>query len=138
MILGMLAVGIAAVGGYLSTTRSTTAIDKNAPVAVQNVEQPPVKNAELILHAQGLQTHVVEQASTTIAAGLVISQNPARATASPRRRSSRSRSRPARRRRPCPALANLPLGQAQTLLENAGLKMERPLRPLERPCRRAP
>ena len=63
MILGLVAVVIAAVGGYLVYQKVNAAIDKNAPVAVQNVEQTPVKNAELILHQQGLQTHVVEEAS---------------------------------------------------------------------------
>ena len=46
MILGIVAIGIAAVGGYLIYNKVTTAINKNAPVAVQNVEQLPVKNAE--------------------------------------------------------------------------------------------
>ena len=68
MILGIVAVAIAAVGGYLVYQKVNTAIDKNAPVAVQNVELSPVKNAELILHQQGLQTQ----------------RSPSRATRSPR------------------------------------------------------
>ena len=101
-----------------------TAIDKNAPVAVQNVEQSPVKNAELILHQQGLQTHVVDEASSTVAEGLVISQNPApgdRVAKSTIVTLTVSTGAP---KTTVPALANLPAAQAQTLLENAGLKMK--------------
>jgi beta-lactam-binding protein with PASTA domain len=123
MILGLVAVVIAAVGGYLVYQKVNAAIDKNAPVAVQNVEQTPVKNAELILHQQGLQTHVVEEASTTVAQGLVISQNPApgdRVAKSTIVTLTASTGAP---KTTVPALANLPAAQAQTLLENAGLKM---------------
>ena len=77
MILGIVAVAIAAVGGYLVYQKVNTAIDKNAPVAVQNVELSPVKNAELILHQQGLQTHTVTEPSDKVAEGLVVSQDPA-------------------------------------------------------------
>ena len=76
MILGIVAIGIIAFGGYLIYNKVTKAINTNAPVAVQNVEQLPVKNAETLLHAQGLQTHTVGAPSSTIAATLVISQNP--------------------------------------------------------------
>ncbi len=122
MILGIVAIGIIAFGGYLIYNKVTTAIDKNAPVAVQNVEQLPVKNAETLLHDQGLQTHTVTAPSSTIAATLVISQNP-----SPGDRVAKdtivtltvSTGAP---KTTVPALANLPLAQAETLLENQGLK----------------
>ncbi len=122
MILGIVAIGIIAFGGYLIYNKVTAAIDKNAPVAVLNVEQLPVKNAETLLQAQGLQTHTVTAPSTTIAASLVISQNP-----SPGDRVAKdtivtltvSTGAP---KTTVPALANLPLAQAETLLENQGLK----------------
>jgi serine/threonine-protein kinase len=76
MLLGFVAVIVAAVGGYLVYHKVSAAIDKNTPVAVQNVELSPRRNAELILHEQGLQTKVVLQASSDVNPGLVISQNP--------------------------------------------------------------
>jgi serine/threonine-protein kinase len=123
MILGLIAVAIAAVGGYLVYQKVNTAIDKNAPVAVQNVEQSPVKNAELILHQQGLQTHVVEEASTTVAEGLVISQNPAPGDRVAKGTIVTLTASSGAPKTTVPALANLPAAQAQTVLENAGLKM---------------
>jgi serine/threonine-protein kinase len=123
MILGLVAVAIAAVGGYLVYQKVNTAIDKNAPVAVQNVEQSPVKNAELILHQQGLQTHVVEEASTTVAEGLVISQNPAPGDRVAKGTIVTLTVSSGAPKTTVPALANLPAAQAQTVLENAGLKM---------------
>ena len=122
MILGIVAIGIIAFGGYLIYNKVTKAINTNAPVAVQNVEQLPVKNAETLLHAQGLQTHTVGAPSSTIAATLVISQNP-----SPGDRVVKdtivtltvSTGAP---KTTVPALANLPLAQAETTLENQGLK----------------
>ena len=121
MILGVVAIGIIAFGGYLIYNKVTKAINTNAPVAVQNVEQLPVKNAETLLHAQGLQTHTVGAPSSTIAATLVISQNP-----SPGDRVVKdtivtltvSTGVP---KTTVPALVNLPLGQAETTLENEGL-----------------
>jgi eukaryotic-like serine/threonine-protein kinase len=121
MILGIVAIGIIAFGGYLIYNKVTKAINTNAPVAVQNVEQLPVKNAETLLHAQGLQTHTVGAPSSTIAATLVISQNP-----SPGDRVVKdtivtltvSTGVP---KTTVPALVNLPLGQAETTLENEGL-----------------
>ena len=121
MILGIVAIGIIAFGGYLIYHKVTKAINTNAPVAVQNVEQLPVKNAETLLHAQGLQTHTVGAPSSTIAATLVISQNP-----SPGDRVAKdtivtltvSTGVP---KTTVPALVNLPVGQAETTLENEGL-----------------
>ena len=121
MILGIVAIGIIAFGGYLIYNKVTKAINTNAPVAVQNVEQLPVKNAETLLHAQGLQTHTVGAPSSTIAATLVISQNP-----SPGDRVVKdtivtltvSTGVP---KTTVPALVNLPVGQAETTLENEGL-----------------
>jgi eukaryotic-like serine/threonine-protein kinase len=121
MILGIVAIGIIAFGGYLIYNKVTKAINTNAPVAVQNVEQLPVKNAETLLHAQGLQTHTVGAPSSTIAATLVISQNP-----SPGDRVVKdtivtltvSTGVP---KTTIPALVNLPVGQAETTLENEGL-----------------
>src|SRR5215475_5109519 len=124
IILGIIAVAIAAVGGYLVYQKVNAAIDKNAPVAVQNVEQSPVKNAKLILHQQGLQTHVVEEANADVAQGLVISQNPAPGDrVAPQTVVTLSVSTGAPKTT-VPALANLPSAQAQTVLENAGLKMK--------------
>ena len=76
MILGLFAIAVLAVGGYLIYQRVNTAIDTNKTVAVTNVVQTPVDNAEYILHQQGLLTNVVHSPSSTVAAGLVISQNP--------------------------------------------------------------
>ena len=131
MILGIVAIGIIAFGGYLIYNKVTKAINTNAPVAVQNVEQLPVKNAETLLHAQGLQTHTVGAPSSTIAATLVISQNP-----SPGDRVVKdtivtltvSTGVP---KTTVPALVNLPLGQAETTLENEGLHWSDPQRQLE-------
>jgi serine/threonine-protein kinase len=124
MILGILAVAIAAVGGYLVYQKVNTAIDKNAPVAVVNVEQTPLKNAELILHQQGLQTKAVEQASDKVAQGLVISQDPAPGTRVAKGTIVTLNVSTGAPKTTVPALTNLPQAQAQTVLENAGLKME--------------
>jgi serine/threonine-protein kinase len=123
MILGLVAVAIAAVGGYLVYQKVNTAIDKNAPVAVQNVEQSPVKNAELILHQQGLQTHTVEHSSTTVAEGLVISQNPSPGTRVAKGTLVTLTASSGAPKVAVPALTGLSQAAAQTTLENAGLKM---------------
>jgi len=123
MILGLLAVAIAAVGGYLVYQKVNTAIDKNAPVAVQNVELSPVKNAELILHQQGLQTHTVEEASDKVAEGLVITQNPAPGDRVAKGTIVTLTVSTGAPKVEVPALANLSQAAAQTTLENAGLKM---------------
>jgi beta-lactam-binding protein with PASTA domain len=124
LILGLVAVAIAAVGGYLVYQKVNTAIDKNAPVAVQNVEQTPVKNAELILHQQGLQTHVVEEASSTVAEGLVISQNPAPGDRVAKQTVVTLTASSGAPKTTVPALAGLTQDAAQTTLENAGLHMK--------------
>jgi serine/threonine-protein kinase len=124
LILGILAIAIAAVGGYLIYQKVSTAIDTNAPVAVVNVESVPVKQAQLLLHQQGLQTHVVEASSETVAQGLVISQNPSpgdRVAKSTIVTLTVSTGIP---KTTVPALANLPLAQAETELENAQLKAD--------------
>jgi serine/threonine-protein kinase len=123
MILGLVAVAIAAVGGYLVYQRVNTAIDKNAPVAVQNVEQSPVKNAELILHQQGLQTHTVSHSSNTVAEGLVISQNPSPGTRVAKGTLVTLTASSGAPKVVVPALTGLSQAAAQTTLENAGLKM---------------
>src|SRR4029077_15112789 len=76
MILGLIALDVAAVGGYLVYHKVSAAIDKNSAVAVSNVELSQRANAELILHQESLQTKVVLTPSSTIARNLVISQNP--------------------------------------------------------------
>jgi serine/threonine-protein kinase len=124
IILGIIAIAIAAVGGYLVYQKVNNAIDKNAPVAVQNVELTPVHNAELILHQQGLQTHTVDEASSTVAAGLVITQNPNPGTRVQKQTVVTLNVSTGAPKIAVPALTNLPVAQAQTELDNAGLKMQ--------------
>jgi serine/threonine-protein kinase len=76
LILGIIALAVAGVGGYLVYHKVSAAIDKNSPVAVSNVELSQRRNAELILHQEGLQTKVVFTPSSTVARDVVISQNP--------------------------------------------------------------
>ena len=122
MLLGLVAIAIAAVGGYLIYNKVTTAIDTNAPVAVQNVEQLPVKNAERSCTQQGLQTHRSARRAARSRATLVISQNP-----SPGDRVVEGHDRHAHRldrrcrRRPSRRSSDLPLGAGGVELENEGL-----------------
>jgi serine/threonine-protein kinase len=122
IILGIAALAIVGFGGYLIYNKVTTAIDNNAPVAVQNVEQLPVKNAVSILESQGLQTHQVHASSETIAPNLVISQQPAPGQRVPKDTIVTLTVSTGTPKTTVPALVNLPVGQAQTLLENQGLK----------------
>jgi len=121
MLLGLIAVAIAAVGGYLIYHKVTTAINTNAPVAVTNVELTPVKSAELVLHQQGLLTHVVTESSDTVNEGLVVSQNPSPGDRVAKETTVTLNVSSGKPKTTVPALANLPLAQAETELENAGL-----------------
>ena len=97
-----------------------------------------MKNAETLLHAQGLQTHTVDAPSSTIAATLVISQNP-----SPGDRVAKdtivtltvSTGVP---KTTVPALANLPLGPGRDDAREPGAEVDDPQRHLGHASRRAP
>jgi eukaryotic-like serine/threonine-protein kinase len=75
-VLGLLALAIAGVGGYLIYHKATAAINSNRPVAVQDVGLLATGKAQLKLQQQGLQTRIVHSSSDTVPEGFVIGQNP--------------------------------------------------------------
>jgi serine/threonine-protein kinase len=123
LILGLLAVAIAAVGGYLVYNKVTAAINSNAPVAVKNVEGIYYKDAELNLQQEGLQTQTVASPSATVPQTFVISQNPAPGVRVAKPTIVTLTVSTGKPKTTVPTLVNLPLGQAQTDLANAGLKV---------------
>ncbi len=76
MVLGLLALAIAGVGGYLIYHKATAAIDSNRPVAVVDVGDLLASLAQQKLEQQGLQSRVEKEASATVGEDRVISQNP--------------------------------------------------------------
>ena len=75
-ILGLLALVIAAAGGYLIYHRVISTLGGSSTVAVEDVRNVAKSNAELLLHAEGLLVRFTRSASTTVADGLVIKQDP--------------------------------------------------------------
>ena len=122
MILGLFAIAVLAVGGYLIYERVNTAIDTNKTVAVTNVVQTPVDNAEFILHQQGLLTSVVHSPSSTVAAKLVISQNPGPGVRVVKQTTVALTVSSGKPKTTVPTVVNLPASQAQAELQNNGLK----------------
>jgi serine/threonine-protein kinase len=123
LILGLLAIAIAAVGGYLVYNKVTAAINSNTPVAVKNVVGIYYKDAELNLQQEGLQTQTVASSSTTVPQSFVISQNPAPGVRVAKPTIVTLTVSTGKPKTTVPTLVNLPLGQAQTDLANAGLKV---------------
>ncbi|HEX4519795.1 MAG TPA: Stk1 family PASTA domain-containing Ser/Thr kinase [Gaiellaceae bacterium] len=122
MILGLFAIAVIAVGGYLIYERVNTAIDTNKTVAVTNVVQTPVKNAEFILHQQGLLTTTEETSSATVAKDLVISQNPNPGTRVAKQTTVNLTVSTGVPKTTVPTVVNLPASQAQAELTSKGLK----------------
>jgi serine/threonine-protein kinase len=76
MVLGLLAVAIAAVGGYLLYDKINAAINKDRPVTVIDVGGIPYKNAEFKLTQLGLKYRITSAPSNTVNPYFVISQDP--------------------------------------------------------------
>ncbi len=122
MILGLFAVAVLAAGGYLIYERVNTAIDTNKTVAVTNVVQTPVDNAEYILHQQGLLTHVVNSPSSTVAAKLVVNQNPSPGVRVAKQTTVTLTVSSGKPKTTVPSVVNLPASQAQAELQSNGLR----------------
>ncbi len=122
MILGLFAVAVLAAGGYLIYQRVNTAIDTNKTVAVTNVVQTPVDNAEYILHQQGLLTHVVNSPSSTVAAKLVVNQNPSPGVRVAKQTTVTLTVSSGKPKTTVPSVVNLPASQAQAELQSNGLR----------------
>ena len=75
-LLGLLAVAIAAVGGYLLYNKINAAINKNRPVTVIDVGGIEYKNAELKLTQLGLKSRLAQRRATRCSTDFVISQDP--------------------------------------------------------------
>jgi serine/threonine-protein kinase len=122
MILGLFAIAVIAAGGYLIYERVNTAIDTNKTVAVTNVVQTPVKNAEFILHQQGLLTTTQQTPSATVALDLVISQNPNPGTRVAKQTTVNLVVSTGKPKATVPTVVNLPASQAEAELTSKGLK----------------
>jgi serine/threonine-protein kinase len=123
MILGIVAVAILGVVGYLIYNKVNTAIDSNQTVAVKNVVNVYYKDAEADLQAQGLQTTLTHQSNDTVAQDFVISQNPGPGVRVQKQQIVTLVVSTGIAKTKVPATANLPLAQAQTELANAELKV---------------
>jgi eukaryotic-like serine/threonine-protein kinase len=123
MILGIVAIAILGVVGYLIYNKVNTAIDSNQTVAVKNVVNVYYKDAETDLQAQGLQTQLTHASSSTIQPELVISQNPGPGVRVSKQTIVTLQVSTGIAKTKVPTLANLPLAQAQTELANANLKV---------------
>jgi eukaryotic-like serine/threonine-protein kinase len=123
IILGLVAVAIAGLGGYLIYNKVTAAINSNTPVAVKNVVGTYYKGAEQNLQEEGFQTQTVQSSSATVPETLVISQNPAPGTRVAKQSVVTLTVSSGKPKTTVPTLVNLPLGQAQTDLANANLKV---------------
>jgi serine/threonine-protein kinase len=121
MILGLIALAVAAVGGYLVYHKVSAAIDKNSPVAVSNVELSTRQNAELILQGEGLQTKVIVQPSATVARNLVISQNPGPGDRVAKDTVVSLTVSSGKPKTTVPTVVNLPASEAEAQLSNRGL-----------------
>ena len=118
-----MAVAIAGLGGYLIYNKVTAAINSNTPVAVKNVVGIYYKGAEQNLQEEGFQTQTVQASSATVPETLVISQNPAPGTRVAKQSVVTLTVSTGKPKTTVPTLVNLPLGQAQTDLANANLKV---------------
>jgi serine/threonine-protein kinase len=81
-----------------------------------------VKQAQLLLQQQGLQTKLVQQASATVAPGLVISQNPGPGDRVAKETVVTLTVSSGKPRTTVPTVVGLPVGEAQSQLVNRGLK----------------
>ncbi len=122
MILGLFAIAVIAVGGFLIYQRVNTAISSNKTVAVTNVVQTPVDNAELILHQQGLLTRLEHTPSSTVAATFVISQNPGPGDRVAKQTTVTLVVSTGKPKTTVPPLVNLPVAQAEAVLTSRELK----------------
>ena len=102
----------------------TAAINSNTPVAVKNVEGTYYKDAELNLQQEGFQTQTVQSSSSTVPQTLVISQSPAPGTRVAKQTVVTLTVSTGKPKTTVPTLVNLPLGQAQTDLANANLRVQ--------------
>lgn len=75
-LLGLLAIAIVGIAGFLLYQQIQSQIDTNRTIAVQNVGRLKKANAVELLVAQGLQVAVERASSDIVPAGSVISQNP--------------------------------------------------------------
>jgi len=75
-LLGLLALAIAAAGGYLIYDRVISTLSGSSTVAVEDVRNVAAHNAELLLRSQGLRVHLEHSPSETVPQDLVISQKP--------------------------------------------------------------
>jgi eukaryotic-like serine/threonine-protein kinase len=123
MILGIVAIAILGVVGYLIYNKVNTAIDSNQTVAVKNVVNVYYKDAETDLQAQGLQTQVQHQSSDSVQPEFVISQSPNPGTRVTKQTIVTLQVSTGIAKTKVPALTNLPVAQAQTELANADLKV---------------
>src|SRR5579871_24471 len=119
MILGVVAIAILGVVGYLIYNKVNTAIDSNQTVAVKNVVNVYYKDAETDLQAQGLQTQLTHASSSTVQPELVISQNPGPGVRVSKQTIVTLQVSTGIAKTKVPTLANLPLAQAQTQLANS-------------------
>jgi serine/threonine-protein kinase len=122
LILGIVAIAILAVVGYLIYNKVNTAIDSNQTVAVKNVVNVYYKQAETDLQAQGLQTQLEHHSSSTVSPEFVISQNPGPGVRVSKQTIVTLEVSTGIAKTKVPALANLPVAQAETELANADLK----------------
>ncbi len=79
-LLGLLAIAILAVAGFLLYNRIQSQITRNTTIAVSPVEELKKANAISILEGQGLKVKVKTATSESVPAGTVISQAPSDAT----------------------------------------------------------
>jgi serine/threonine-protein kinase len=75
-ILGLLALGIAGVTGYLLYDRVQDQLNENRPVTVMDVGQINAQLAKQQLEEQGFVVRIVREPSQTVQAGAVIRQEP--------------------------------------------------------------
>jgi len=121
-LLGLSAIAIAAIGGWLVYSKVSSTIDTGKTIAVQDVRRLTSKNAKLLLENQGLQVRFQTIPSNQVSKGVVIDQDPLpgdRVAAKTTVTLIVSDGLP---KTAVPTLKDLPIATALSLLQNAHLK----------------
>ena len=120
-LLSLLAIAIAAAGGYLIYHRVRDSLDGSSTVAVVDVGDVEVSNATLLLRQQGLNVAVTRKTSDSVPTGFVISQDPLAGKPVKKKTVVTLTVSAGKPKVPVPSLTGKSEQQALAALKNAGL-----------------
>ena len=123
-MLGLLAVAIAAGGGYLVYDKIQSQIDSNRTIAVPDVGQLTRNNAVIQIRDQGLRVRIVHLSSDTIPVGSVTGQNPGAGDRVAKDTTVTITVSTGKPKVQVPFLTGLPVAQAVSELDNRGLRAD--------------